>query len=148
MEEFRSKFIRNSILAGILVLLPLAAGLYLMPRMPEQVAIHFDLAGNPNSFMSKQAAVWLLPCIILVVFVICAFVLYMSAKTVKTDEERNMLRRFLWLFPVISIGTSAMFLSFAIGLKVSITLCVVILLVVVFAIILLSMIPVLKLKKK
>ena len=44
------------------------------PDLPARVAVHFDLYGHPNGWMSRDMAAWSMPVFSLVIFLIVRFV--------------------------------------------------------------------------
>ncbi|MEA1931348.1 MAG: DUF1648 domain-containing protein [Euryarchaeota archaeon] len=48
-----------------LIAVTAAAGVAVWPRLPAEMAIHFSLAWEPNTYVSKPLAVFLLPAIML-----------------------------------------------------------------------------------
>ncbi len=44
--------------SSIVTLLPMFVGILLWDKLPEQLAIHFDINGNPNQYCSKEMAVF------------------------------------------------------------------------------------------
>jgi len=54
---------KTTLLSTLLCLLPILLGLALYEKLPEQVPIHFDFAGNPDNYASRPAAIFGLPCL-------------------------------------------------------------------------------------
>lgn len=67
--------IKVMIITGIVILLPIIFGLIKWSALPDQMAIHFNLAGQADGWASKGFAVIGFPLIMLVVHVLM-FVLY------------------------------------------------------------------------
>ncbi len=144
MDEFKKKFWTNFVLTSVITLVPVIFGLIYMDRMPEQVAIHFDAAGNPNNYMSREIAAWIVPVLCFGVHILCCIVYYISMGKVKTDEEKKMMINYQWLIPVVSCGASFMVLAYALGKQINIIAFVLILVVVVLAICILAALPVIR----
>lgn len=142
MDEWKKRFWTNCVLTSIITVIPAVFGFVYMNRMPEQVAIHFDAAGNPNNYMNREIAAWITPALCLVVHIICCIVYYFSMDKVKTVEEKKMLINYQWLIPVVSCGASFMVLAYALGKNINVLAFVGILLVAVLAICILAALPV------
>jgi uncharacterized membrane protein len=57
---------RSVLLAFVLVLLQFAAAAYLYPHMPDQIATHWNLAGEADGYGSKSMGLFLIPVLELV----------------------------------------------------------------------------------
>jgi len=53
----------HNIVIAVIFILSIALGIYAYPLLPEQVASHWDVQGNPNGYMSRLWSVILLPLI-------------------------------------------------------------------------------------
>lgn len=56
------------LLRFLLVISMFAVGIYLLPQLPTQVPMHWNIHGQIDSYAPKQSAVWLLPVMGLVMF--------------------------------------------------------------------------------
>ena len=54
----------------LLVVAAVAVSIFYYPRLPEQMATHWDASGQPNGFSSRFMGAWLLPLIMAVVWLI------------------------------------------------------------------------------
>lgn len=61
---------RRDALATGLIALATLAGVLAWPQLPEQVAIHFTAGGTPDSYVSKQTGVLLLPALMVVTYAV------------------------------------------------------------------------------
>ena len=70
------KFIKWKILivTSIVCLLPILLGLSLWEKLPDTMAIHFDLNNNPDNFASKGFVVFGMPCLMVVLQWICCLI--------------------------------------------------------------------------
>lgn len=58
---------------AVLNLLPLAYGMHYFEQLPEQMAVHFDFAGNPDNYMSRELALFGFPIFLIAVGLISNF---------------------------------------------------------------------------
>ena len=100
---------KTLIITGILCLLPILLGVYLWDILPEQVAVHFNLNGEPDGFASKGFAVFCLPLIM------CALQIFgciiSDFKVEKYGAKVPAISK--WIVPVISIVVQAVILIYA-----------------------------------
>jgi len=61
---------KTNILALLIVLSSFAVGIYLYPQLPQNMASHWNLQGEVNGYMSKFWGTFLLPIILLSLFVL------------------------------------------------------------------------------
>ena len=142
-EDIKKRFWTTFSMAGVLTIIPVFFGLKYLNRMPEQIAIHFDAAGNPNQYMARSLAVWIVPVICLVMHILCSVCYYLCLGKVKTVEEKKMLVNLQWIIPVVSCGASFMILANALGKSINMVAFAVIIVVVVVALCVVACLPVL-----
>ena len=75
----------TTLLLVALILLPPAYALYVYPSLPDQVAVHFDLAGTPDRYGSKDN-VWILA---LVMSVVAAGIYLLMLYLPKIDPKKT-----------------------------------------------------------
>lgn len=101
------------VLTTVLCLLPMIAGVILYSRLPDSIATHFGVDGQPDGWSSKAFAVFGLPAIIAGLNLLMHFGL-------RTDPKRNNMSPALfniaiWTVPAVSILTNAFVLANALG---------------------------------
>ena len=87
------------IFTSVLTLLPCFAGILLWDKLPDKMAVNFDIQGNPNDWESKEFAVFALPLLMIAVHWFC--VLLTASR--KEKQNSKILELCLWLCPCISI---------------------------------------------
>lgn len=91
---------KSLIITTIATLLPILVGLFFWDQLPEQMATHFDAAGEANDWSSKYFAVFALPLIIALANVISVFFTENDPK--HSAYPKKMLRLLYWICPIIS----------------------------------------------
>ena len=105
---------KKTLIATTLVcLLPLLAGALVYSRLPEQVATHFDLQGNPDGWSSRAFAVFGLPGILLAVNLLIPFALQAVPKHINMGGA--LVNIVIWTVPVVSLLCSGLTLGRALG---------------------------------
>lgn len=104
---------KEIVLTTAICLLPMAAGAILYSRLPDTIATHFDVNGQPDGWSGKAFAVFGLPAIIAAINLFMHFAL-------RTDPKRQNMNPALrniavWTVPVVSVLTNAMVLGNALG---------------------------------
>ena len=99
------------IFTTILCLLPIVAGVILWDQLPEQLAIHFNAANEPDNWASKPVAVVGMPVIIAAIHLVCLFVTAHDPK--KQNITGVMKTLMLWICPFISWLCAGMTIGYA-----------------------------------
>ncbi|MCR4804503.1 MAG: DUF1648 domain-containing protein [Clostridia bacterium] len=121
------------VLTTLVCLLPILAGLILYDKLPEQIATHFGMNGEPDGWSSKTFTVFALPAFMAGINLLAHFAL-------RTDPKRQnmnpVLRSIaLWTVPVIAVLMSAFILAGALGYSSRIELILPVLMGLLFIII-------------
>ena len=112
------KNLKMLLITSVIILLPIVAGLILWDKFPEEVPIHFNAQGVADGWSGKGTAVFGMPFFMLAIHWICAFVTSLDPKS-KNITSKNM-NLVLWITPVISVLTSGLIYSFALGHEINI----------------------------
>jgi uncharacterized membrane protein len=67
---------KKEFVAIAVLLLVFLAGIYFYPQLPQQVASHWNASGQVNGYMDKTWAVFLLPALAAVIYVLMTFLPY------------------------------------------------------------------------
>ena len=129
MKEHKGKLI----LTSLLVLLPLAAGLLLWNRLPAQLPMHWNAAGEVDGWGSRWMVVCLLPLFLLLIHWVCVVACFIDPKN--KGQNRKALGLVLWICPAVSLLAGFMSFSAALGMGLQIEKLVLIFLGLLFIII-------------
>ena len=101
------------LLTSIVILFPILWGVMIWSQLPNQIPIHFNFAGQANSFSSKLLAVIGLPIFLLLVHL---FVIFMTARDPKNQTMNEKMGKVIyWLTPIVSLSLSYLIYSKALG---------------------------------
>ena len=101
------------LLTSIVILFPILWGVTIWSQLPNQIPIHFHLAGQANNFQSKLLVVFGLPLFLLLVHL---FVIFVSARDPKNQTmNKKMGKVIYWLTPIVSLGVFYLIYSKALG---------------------------------
>ena len=118
MNEYK----RTVLITSLLCLIPAFAGALLWNRLPASLPVHWNTAGQPDSFTSKPFAVFGVPCLILLVHLICARVTYIDPK--RASVPMRILRLVLWICPVVSLIAALLTYSAAFNISIDVNMVV------------------------
>ena len=127
------KNLKTLIVTSILIVLPVLAGIILWDRLPEQMATHWNAAGDIDGWTSKPFTVFGLPLILLAVQWLC--VLGTLADPKKENHPVKVLHLVLWIIPVLSLVLGTITYATAPGKAVQVEVIMPILIGLILAII-------------
>lgn len=109
------KFIKTKslIISCAVCLVPIVFGLILWSRLPDIMAIHFDIYNEADKFASKGFVVFGLPIIMAVLQMICCFINDFNASRHGERKKFEMVTKSI--VPVLTVALQSMTLCFAMG---------------------------------
>ena len=120
------------LLTSMVILFPMLWGLMIWSQLPNQIPIHFNFAGQANNFQSKPLVVFGLPIFDLMVHLFVIFMIGRDSKNSAMNEK--MIRAIYWLTPIVSLSTSYLIYSKALGSTTNPSVFVSVLLGLIFVI--------------
>lgn len=109
---------KTLVITSLICLLPIIVGALVYKRLPEMIATHFDLNGNPDGWSSRAFAVFGLPAILLAVNLLLPFMLRADPK--HENMSGALVNITIWMIPVLSLLCSGLTLGRALGYDVRI----------------------------
>ncbi len=89
------------IVSSLIILLPIVIGLFLWNDMPERIATHWNVQGEPDGFSSRSFTVFVMPIILLILHWIA---LFFTARDPKNKEQNSkVFQMVFWIVPMISL---------------------------------------------
>ena len=73
MRDFLKKNKWTLIITSVIILLPMAVGLLLWDKLPEQVPFHWGINGEVDGWATKTQVVFLMPLMMLGIQWLCSF---------------------------------------------------------------------------
>ncbi|MBE6538132.1 MAG: DUF1648 domain-containing protein [Ruminococcaceae bacterium] len=102
------------IIASLIILLPVLAGLILWNELPDSMAVHWGSSGNtPDGYAGKAFAVFGIPCIFLALFWLCVIASSFDKKN--KDQNKKALSMIIWLLPVLTTVVNVVLYLVALG---------------------------------
>ena len=108
------------LLTSLLVFIPIIIGLVLWNRLPEEMPVHFNAAGEPDNWQSKSFAVFFLPLFLWVVHLLTGFITLADPKKQNISDKVFMLM--LYIIPATSIFGTIVMYACALHLPISINM--------------------------
>lgn len=111
---------KTAILSTALCLLPIALAAAVYDELPQQIAIHFDGAGNPDNYASKAMAAFGIPLLLAAINLYSNFRVTRDTKVENASSTLRMLSK--WLVPILSIILVPVTLFTAMGKQIPIVM--------------------------
>lgn len=91
----------KTLVSSITILLPILFGLLVWDRLPDKIAIHWGIDGNPDQYASKLFAVVFMPLLLLGVHLLCLLISGFDPKN--KGQNKKVQGLVFWIAPAISI---------------------------------------------
>lgn len=118
------------IITSLVCLSSIILGILFYNQLPEQVAIHFDIENNPNSYISKVVFIFGIPILMTLFQIFACIVNDLQDKNKEANKKATTI--FKWIIPIITITMYCITISFALGNSLDIRKIVMILLGIMF----------------
>ena len=127
------KNLKLLIVATLVILLPIVAGVVLWEQIPEEVPIHWNMQGEVDGWCGKTFAVFALPLLLTALHWLVVFMTSVDPK--KQNQPEKMMVLVFWLVPALSVIFFAFTYASALGKEVLVNVIVPVFSGVVFVII-------------
>lgn len=125
---------KGLVIATILVtLLPIAVGLILWNRLPDQVPIHFGADGQADGWGGKAYAVFFLPILLAAIQGFCLAMMHWDPK--RKNIKGKPMGVMIWVCPVISLLTSSITYGTALDMGLDVNFLVLLVLGVILVVV-------------
>ncbi|MBQ4579380.1 MAG: DUF1648 domain-containing protein [Clostridia bacterium] len=113
------KYRKTLIITTVITLLPILAGVILWNKLPEQMPMHFNAAGEVDGWASKAFGVFGMPLILVAVQWLCALgSLKMDPKAANLNDK--VMGLVLWIIPVVSVLMHVLVYGTALGKEMNV----------------------------
>ena len=116
MKFIKWKFL---IVTSLVCLLPILFGLAFWTQLPDTIAVHFNVYGEPDNFASKGFAVFGLPLLMAALQWVCCFINDIDIH--KYGERKKFERVTKWILPGMTVILQGSLLGYALGWGIDIT---------------------------
>ncbi len=109
---------KTTLITSLLCLLPLAIAIVVYSQLPNQIAIHFNSAGNPDSYVPKAIAAFGLPVLFMLINMYTHFRVNKDPGVANASQALKNVAR--WACPVVSIVAVPITLFLSMGAEIPI----------------------------
>lgn len=89
---------KTTLIISILIILSFVTATYLYPQMPEQMASHWNAAGEVDGYMSKFWGLFLMPIVLTVIVLVFTFLPKIDPLKKNVEKFRKYFDRFILIF--------------------------------------------------
>lgn len=120
------------IITSLICLIPIIFGVILYDQLPEQMAVHFGVNNEPNSFAPKEFALFGIPILMFALQVFCCiFSDFMEEK----KQNKKYITIYKWIIPIIEMVVYLTMLAYGAGIELDMRMIVCITLGIVFTLV-------------
>ena len=120
------------IITTLMCIVPIIFGAILYNQLPEQMAVHFGLNNEPNSFASKEFALFGIPLLMTVLQIICCI---SSDCMEQKKQNKKYITMYKWIIPIIGMVCYLTMLAYGAGIELEMRIIVCITLGIIFMIV-------------
>jgi len=113
---------RIVIITSVLCLLPIVFSFAVYNNLPEQIAVHWDSRGNPDSYLPKALAAFGLPLLFFAANILSKFWLHNDPKQSNASTIMRIIAE--WLIPFMSVVIVPVTLFIAMGANIPVSVIV------------------------
>ncbi len=109
MKKYRNIIIITS----LVILLPMLFGFIIWDKLPDTMVTHWGIDGTADGFSPKIIGITIVPLILVAAHIFCVWI---TLKTNKDNaQSEKIMKLVMWIMPFVSIFTSAITYSAALG---------------------------------
>lgn len=123
---------KTLIITCITTLLPIALGITFYNKLPNEIAIHFDISNNPNGYFSKTAFIFGIPILMTIFQIICCTANDITDKHPEANKKITSITK--WIIPTLTIIMYIVTIIYNLGNKLDIRKICMIILGIIFII--------------
>ncbi|MCI6858841.1 MAG: SdpI family protein [Eubacterium sp.] len=128
----KKKYKWTLFVTGLITLCPSLVGILLWNQLPDVIATHFGTDNVANGWSSKPFAVFGIPLILLGLQLFCFYMV--STDTKKKNINEKMMKKVLWIIPIISCVVCLSCYGIALGMAIDILMVVDIVVGIIFTV--------------
>ncbi|MBO5733488.1 MAG: DUF1648 domain-containing protein [Clostridia bacterium] len=128
------KFVKwkTLIITCLVCLLPILLGVALWDKLPETMAIHFNMNNQPDNFAHKGFVVFGLPAMMAALQIICCVITDINIK--QHGERKKFTTVVKWIIPIMAIVLQTVTLFYGMGMAIDIRRVAMIIVAAIFLI--------------
>ena len=123
---------KTMILTSLVSLLPIILGLIFFDKLPDSIAIHFNLNGDPDNYLNKTLFIFFMPIMMSILQIILCY--FNDTKDDYKEANKKASSVYVWLIPILSIVLYSLTIFYSLGNTVDIRKSIMIILGIILII--------------
>jgi len=107
------KILKEHYKSFIILIIMIGISIFLYPSLPEKIATHFDISGNPNGYSSKYLAAFMMPIVYLFTIIIVTISVRLSPERYAMKNSQKSLADIIFIVGLLLLGLHIGTLSFS-----------------------------------
>lgn len=125
--------LKSFIVTAIVCLLPVLIGISLWQKLPDTMAIHFNMYGEPDGFASKAFVVFALPLLMVILQAVCCVINDINAY--KHGDRVKFVTVTKWIIPLLTVALQIITFGYGLGLNFDVRKSVAVIVAILFLVI-------------
>lgn len=121
---------KSLIITCLICLVPILLGLVLWNKLPDSIAIHFDINNNPDNFASKEVAVIFLPVLMALLQVVCCLLTDLNAYHKGARVRFEIVTKLI--IPIMTCILQCGMLLYSLGYKIDMRMFAIVIVGIIF----------------
>ncbi|MBN2020980.1 MAG: SdpI family protein [Sedimentisphaerales bacterium] len=113
------KITKGQIVVIGLVLVAFALSIYFYPQMPERMASHWNARGEVDGYMSKDASLFIMPCVMAGIALLLYFVPYLDPLRRNIEKFRPYYEGFIIFMCIFMLAIQYHIILWNLGIQIS-----------------------------
>ena len=119
------------IITSLICLIPIIFGIVLYEKLPDQMAVHFDMNNEPNEYASKEFALFIIPIFMTLLQIVCCT---FSDLLEQKRQNKKYISIYKWIVPIIGIVCYLTMIAYGTGINLDMRMIVCVVLGILFII--------------
>lgn len=125
--------LKSFIVTAIVCLLPVLIGISLWEKLPDTMAIHFNMYGEPDDFASKAFVVFAIPLLMVILQAVCCVINDINAY--KHGDRVKFVTVTKWIIPLLTVALQIITFGYGLGLNFDVRKSVAVIVAILFLVI-------------
>lgn len=121
---------KNLFITCLVTIMPMLIGIIFYNQLPETIPVHFNIHNQPDTYASKEFALFGIPAILMAVqVVICAILDVRRKEDAEVSKLDTVMR---WVMPVISVLVGVLLIEYPLRIRLDLRMYICVFLGILF----------------
>lgn len=121
---------KNLFITCLVTIMPMLIGIIFYNQLPEIIPVHFNIHNQPDTFTSKEIALFGIPAILMIVqIVICVIIDIRRKEDAEVSKLETIMR---WVMPIISVLVGVLLVEYPLRIRLDLRMYICVFLGILF----------------